>query len=70
MLKKITADSTKPTVKAGVSTTEFWLTVAANIFGILNADKVWTMVSPHESAILMSVVTTGYLISRGWAKSK
>lgn len=66
-MSNISSPSTKPTVKAGIHTTEFWLTVAVDV-AALAADAA--NVLPDRYAALMSTVSTGlYALSRGWAKS-
>lgn len=68
-MSKLTEPTPQGTVKPGVFSTEFYLALAANAIAVLNADKVWTFLSPHDSAIVMTLVTSAYALSRGWAKS-
>lgn len=65
----VTTPAARNPVKPGVHTTEFWFMVFANVVSVLNADQVWTFFSPHDAAIISSVVTSAYVLSRGWAKS-
>lgn len=57
----------KPSPKPGYLTTEFWLTVAVNAAALCS-----TLASalPQRYGALMATVATGlYALSRGWAKS-
>lgn len=69
MANPVTTPAPRNPVKPGVHTTEFYLTVLADIVAVLNADQVWTFLSPHNAAIVGAVVTAAYTLSRGWAKS-
>lgn len=65
----LTTPAPRNPVKPGVHTTEFYLTVLADIVAVLNADQVWTFLNPHTAGIIGAVVTAAYTLSRGWAKS-
>ena len=69
MANPVTTPSSRNPVKPGVHTTEFWAMVLADVVAVLNADQVWTFLSPHNAAIVGAVVTAAYTLSRGWAKS-
>jgi hypothetical protein len=57
-------------IKPGVRTTEFALTVLAQIFLTLNTAGVWVYVHPQwVSLVTQGAVLGGYSLSRGWAKS-
>lgn len=57
-------------VKPGYLTTEFWLTVLAQVFLTLNSAGIWTYVHPQwVSLVVQGGVLGGYSVSRGWAKS-
>ena len=69
MATPLTTPAPRNPVKPGVHTTEFYLTVLADIVAVLNADQVWTFLNPHTAGIIGAVVTAAYTLSRGWAKS-
>jgi len=55
-------------MKAGIKTTEFWLTIATNL-GALLATLAEAL--DGKTAAVIAVVANGlYALSRGWAKSK
>lgn len=55
------------TMRKGVKTTEFWLTLATNL-GALTA-TIADAVPPRYTAIAIAISTGLYALSRGWAKS-
>lgn len=55
-----------PPTKPGYKTTEFWLTIAVNVAGILAT--VADVVDVKTAAILLAVSNGLYAISRGQAK--
>ena len=60
-------ESTK-LVKPGPKTSEFWLTVATQVFGALIAAGGLQYVHPIYGPILMLLSKIGYDVSRGLAK--
>ena len=59
-------------MKPGYKTTEFWLTVASNILGLLYASGVITdggTIGKIIGVAAMILATLGYNVSRGIAKS-
>lgn len=60
----------QPETKPSWLTSEFWLTIVAQVFLTLNTTGAWTYVHPQwVSLITQGVVLGGYTLSRGWAKS-
>jgi len=60
-----------PTPKAGVKTTEFWLSTVATIFGILMASGIFTgdsMVGKIVGGAMAVLATMGYSASRAGVK--
>lgn len=57
-------------MKAGIKTTEFWLTVAANVVGALLASGQFTEGTTAKliGVAAMVLTTMGYTVSRGAAK--
>lgn len=53
-------------VKIGLKSSEFWLTIAGNVVGIIAA--VAGVVDPKTAGVLMAIVNGFYAISRGVAK--
>lgn len=56
--------------KPSIYTTEFWFNIVAQIFLTLNTTHAWSYMPAHWSAIVQGIIMTGYMLSRGWAKSK
>jgi len=53
----------------GMKTSEFLLTIAANVIAVLDYAKVWN-IAPHSQMLaLQAIITAAYSLSRGWAKS-
>lgn len=55
--------------KPGTKTTEFWLTIAAQIIFSLNTLEIWTYMPTKWSGLIQAAVLAAYTVSRGWAKS-
>jgi len=65
------------TIKSGVKTTEFWVSLATSIFGVLvtlgyfSADQATDLVNTVQQfagAVITAVTAASYGISRGLAK--
>ena len=69
MAARITKDSNRTTVKAGVHTTEFWTSLFAAGYMVANATDVLNQIPPSWSAVGIAVITAAYNLSRGRAKS-
>ena len=54
--------------KPGYKTTEFWLTVVANIVIALDLAGAWTYVPNRYAVVAGAIVNAAYAVSRGQAK--
>lgn len=55
--------------KPGVYTTEFWVTIFANILGVVNLTGVWDFTSNKYAVLFMAIISGLYTVGRGLAKS-
>ena len=64
-------------IKSGIKTTEFWVSLASGVFGILvtlgyftpeQANDIINSVQEFSGAIITAVAAASYAISRGLAK--
>lgn len=55
--------------KPAIYTTEFWLTIIAQVIFLLNTVQVWTYMSQRWSGLIQAIILAAYTLSRGWAKS-
>lgn len=54
--------------KPGYLTTEFWITIFANLGGILDLTNAWKFI-PHQWAVIgIAIINAAYAVSRGIAK--
>lgn len=53
----------------GMKTSEFLLTLVANIIAVAQYAHVWTIAPTQDVVALQTIVTSLYALSRGWAKS-
>ena len=53
----------------GMRSSEFMLTVLANVLAILDYAHIWNVMPYQQAALVQTIVTAAYALSRGWAKS-